>query len=85
MSEKSELEVLREQMEALKAENESLTRQRAEPNVTFKVGAKGGVSIYGLGRLPTTLYGDQWKLILDHADELRSFIRDNARLLKSKE
>jgi len=31
----------------------------------FRVGEKGGVSVYGLGRFPVTLYYEQWIRLLD--------------------
>lgn len=49
---------------------------------TFKIGAKGGVSVSGLGqRFPTTLYHESWLAVLDHADELRAFIKANEHRL----
>jgi hypothetical protein len=65
----------------LRAENERLKRGRG---TTIKVSEKGGVSVYGLGRFPVTLYKEQWLKLLDMADELRAFIRDNDAVLKSK-
>ena len=44
--------------------------------LTFKVGAKGGVSVYGLGRFPVTLYYQQWKRLLDAAPELSGFLEE---------
>ena len=67
----------------LRAENERLKRG-ASRGVSLKVSEKGGLSVYGLGRFPVTLYKEQWLKLLDLADELRSFIRDNESLLKSK-
>ena len=46
---------------------------------------KGGVSVYGLGRFPVTLYKDQWIRLLDMADDIRSFIAENESKLKAKE
>ena len=43
----------------------------------LKVSPKGGVSIYGMGRFPITLYSDQWIRILDFGDEIRAFIDAN--------
>ena len=40
----------------------------------FRVGEKGGVSVYGLGRFPITLYFDQWKRLLDVSNELWDFL-----------
>ena len=50
----------------------------------MKVSEKGGVSIYGLGRFPVTLYKEQWAKLLDLADDIRAFIRDHEAELKSK-
>jgi hypothetical protein len=68
----------------LKAENERLKRT-ASRGVSLKVSEKGGVSVYGLGRFPVTLYKEQWTKLLDMADEIRAFIADNAAALKTKE
>jgi hypothetical protein len=51
----------------------------------MKVSEKGGVSIYGLGRFPVTLYKEQWLRLLDMADDIRSFIAENESKLKAKE
>jgi len=48
------------------------------------VSEKGGVSVYGLGRFPVTLYKEQWVKLLDIAEEIRGFIRDNDASLKTK-
>ena len=72
------------ELERLRAENERLRGQRAR-GVTLKVSEKGGVSVYGLGRFPVTLYKEQWRKLLDLADEIRAFIKDNEAALKAKE
>jgi len=51
----------------------------------MKVSEKGGVSVYGLGRFPVTLYMEQWTKLLDLADDIRSFIKENEGKLKKKE
>jgi len=71
------------ELERLRAENERLKRT-ASRGMTLKVSEKGGLSVYGLGRFPVTLYKEQWLKLLDMADELRAFIRDNDRDLKAK-
>jgi len=71
------------ELERLRAENERLKRT-ASRGVSLKVSEKGGVSVYGLGRFPVTLYQEQWLKLLDMADEIRAFIRDNAGALKVK-
>lgn len=65
------------QIEALKA-----SKQR---KLTMKVTEKGGLSVYGMGRFPVTLYRGQWERLLDASDDIRGFIVDNAALLTVKE
>jgi hypothetical protein len=48
------------------------------------VSEKGGVSVYGLGRFPVTLYKEQWTRLLAMADEIRAFIKEHDAELKSK-
>jgi hypothetical protein len=67
----------------LKAENERLKNQRGR-SVSLKVSEKGGVSVYGLGRFPVTLYKEQWTKLLAMSDEIRAFIKDNDANLKTK-
>jgi hypothetical protein len=77
-------EELRAELERLKAENASL-KARGAKGVSMKVSEKGGVSIYGLGRFPVTLYQEQWLKLLDMAEDIRGFIRENEPRLKKKE
>jgi hypothetical protein len=49
------------------------------------VSEKGGVSLYGVGRFPVTLYKEQWRKILDMAPEIEAFITANESSLKAKE
>ena len=72
------------ELERLRAENERLKRT-ASRGVSLKVSEKGGVSVYGLGRFPVTLYKEQWAKLLDMADDIRAFIKENESKLKSKE
>jgi hypothetical protein len=53
-------------------------------SLEFRVGEKGGVSVYGLGRFPVTLYYEQWVRLLDTADNLRAFLEENKHRLKLK-
>jgi hypothetical protein len=74
---------LKAELERLKAENEQLKSQRGR-SVSLKVSEKGGVSVYGLGRFPVTLYKEQWTKLLSMADEIRAFIKENDARLKAK-
>lgn len=77
-------EELKAELERVKAENAAL-RSRSGKGVSMKVSEKGGVSVYGLGRFPVTLYQEQWTKLLDLADDIRAFIRENEGKLKKKE
>jgi hypothetical protein len=74
---------LKTELERLRAENERL-KNRQTRGVSLKVSEKGGVSVYGLGRFPVTLYKEQWARLLDMADDIRAFIRENESKLKAK-
>ena len=80
----SEAEDLKAELERLKAENEQLKNQRGR-SVSLKVSEKGGLSVYGLGRFPVTLYKEQWAKLLGMAEEIRAFIKENDARLKTKE
>jgi hypothetical protein len=75
---------LKRELERLRAENERL-KKGSSKGLSLKVSEKGGVSVYGLGRFPVTLYKEQWKKLLDMSDEIRSFIDENDSQLKAKE
>ncbi len=75
---------LKEQLELLKAENQAL-KNRQSRGLSLRVSEKGGVSVYGLGRFPVTLYKEQWARLLEMADDIRGFIRENEGKLKAKE
>ena len=77
-------EDMEKELERLRAENAAL-KGRAARGVTLKVSEKGGVSVYGLGRFPVTLYQEQWLKLLDMSDDIRAFIREHADQLKKKE
>ncbi len=75
---------LKNELERLRAENDRLKRGSAK-GLTLKVSEKGGVSVYGLGRFPVTLYKEQWKKLLAMSDDIRNFIEVNDSQLKSKD
>jgi len=76
-------EDMKAELERLRAENERL-KSRSSRGVSLKVSEKGGVSVYGLGRFPVTLYKEQWTRLLDMADDIRTFIKENDAKLKAK-
>jgi hypothetical protein len=50
---------------------------RRSGDLEFRIGEKGGVSVYGLGRFPVTLYYEQWTRLLDSSDKLRAFLEES--------
>jgi hypothetical protein len=75
---------MKAELERLKAENAAL-KARGSKGVSMKVSEKGAVSVYGLGRFPVTLYQEQWLKLLELAEDIRGFIRENEAKLKKKE
>ena len=74
---------LKAELERLKAENERLKGDRGR-TTGLKVSEKGGVSVYGLGRFPVTLYKEQWAKLLAMADEIKLFLKEHDAELKTK-
>jgi hypothetical protein len=77
-------EELNAELERLRQENAALKKGVAS-GLRLQVSEKGGVSIYGLGRFPVTLYKEQWLRLLEKADDIRAFITANNAQLKSKQ
>jgi hypothetical protein len=77
-------EPTKEELLARIAELEKQTVTKKTNRIDFKIGEKGGVSVYGLGRFPVTLYYEQWIRLLDSADALRAFLEENKSKLKLK-
>jgi hypothetical protein len=82
-------EDLQAELELLRAKNAELTEKLTKPasrgQMSLKVSEKGGLSVYGLGRFPVTLYREQWDKLLGMAEEIREFIKANDQALKKKE
>lgn len=74
--------------EELKARLAELEKQvetkKRSGSMEFRVSEKGGVSVYGLGRFPVTLYYEQWIRLLEAAENLREFLEENKSKLKLK-
>jgi len=66
-----------DELKARVAELEKQGTGRRTGELDFRVGEKGGVSVYGLGRFPVTLYYEQWIKLLGAADRLRAFLEEN--------
>lgn len=75
---------LEEQVKALRAENERLKANKESKGIGIKVSPKGGVSVYGLGRFPLTLYSSQWSALNERMAEVMAFIEANKESLKTK-
>ena len=71
------------ELERLRAENEAL-KAKTKGSTSMRVSEKGGVSVYGLGRFPVTLYKEQWLKLLTMADDIKQFIAENDSRLKTK-
>ena len=66
--------------EELKARLSQLEKEKGPKRtgaLEFRVGEKGGVSVYGLGRFPVTLYYEQWTRLLEAVPQLRTFLEEN--------
>jgi hypothetical protein len=74
---------LKAELDRLRSENAAL-KARTARGVSMKVSEKGGLSVYGLGRFPVTLYKEQWARLLDMADDIRAFIKEHDAALKAK-
>jgi hypothetical protein len=75
---------MKAELERLRRENEAL-KKGASKGISMKVSDKGGLSVYGMGRFPVTLYKEQWLKLLNMSDEIRAFIAENEARLKAKD
>ena len=74
---------LKHELDRLRNENATL-KAHAIKGITMKVSEKGGLSVYGMGRFPVTLYKEQWLTLLNMSADIRAFIAANDSTLKSK-
>jgi len=59
--------------------------QQKREGLYCKVSQKGAISVYGLQRMPVTLYVEQWERLLDFADTIREFAKEHDADLSRKE
>ena len=60
-------------------------QQERRGSLYCKVSQKGAISVYGLQRMPVTLYVEQWERLLDFGDEIRKFMQEHDSELKRKQ
>lgn len=77
-AERSEQQIsaLREQVLALMPEDSPIK------GLHLKVSPKGALSLWGLRRMPVTLYKNEWELVLSMGELIRGFIRANPDLVE---
>lgn len=76
---------LEAELKAQQDANAKLKKASTGP-LTIKTGQAGGVSVYGLGRFPVTLYREQWERLLAPAQvtAILGYIEVNKSTLKAK-
>ena len=74
----AELEAMQAELKALKAKVKNTPR--------LKVSTKGAISVYGLQRMPVTLYAGQWERIIElvNSGVFADFIAQNESTLTRK-
>jgi len=70
------------EIELLKQEIERLKKNKSD--ISWKISEKGALSVYGLQRLPVTLYKEQWEKIFDKAEDIKKYMEDNKDRLAKK-
>ena len=75
----------RAQLEALVSGLQAKVDRAGQRKTSLKVTEKGGVSLYGLGRFPVTLYRSQWERLIKAIPDVEQFLADNADRLASKD
>lgn len=73
-----------ERIRALEAERDAL-KKASTGKLVMKVAAKGGASLYGMGRWPVTLYASQWRRLLAFADGINAFLEAHKNELVEKD
>lgn len=83
------MKAMQEEIAKLKAQIDAAKAARTVTlsdgsTLTLKVTPKGGVAVYGMGRFPVSLYGNQWLKIIEAAAEIHSYVQENKDKLSVK-
>ena len=79
------IETPAQELARLRAENEALKASKIRTSsISLKVSEKGGLSVYGLGRFPVTLYQEQWTKLIAAVPAIADYIKAHASELKLK-
>ncbi|MCX7428547.1 MAG: hypothetical protein NTW96_23340 [Planctomycetia bacterium] len=73
-------EITKEQASKLMDEVE----KQKQSTLYCKVSQKGAISVYGLQRMPVTLYVEQWERLLGFAGDIQAFMKQHDSELKRK-
>jgi len=74
-----------QRLTAAMAQMQTELEQKSKPaTITCKVSEKGAVSVYGLQRMPVTLYAEQWTRLKAFMPTLEAFIEANDSKLAKK-
>ena len=80
-----DMEAMKAELERLRTENSALKTNATKPKeITMKVSPKGGLSVYGMGRFPVTLYKEQRIRLLDKKEDILTFIDEHDGELTTK-
>ena len=82
------VEELMAKLASLEAENARIKAEAAaraaNRALSCKVSDKGGLSVYGMGRFPVTLYVEQWERLFKNSEMIKAFIKANSSQFKLK-
>jgi hypothetical protein len=75
-------QAIQAELQALREENAKLKGNQGVGSI--RVTEKGGLSVYGLGRFPVTLYKSQWLKLISMCEQIKTFIEVNHDKLTEK-
>jgi hypothetical protein len=83
LSPQAQLKALQEQIKALQAQ---VPQVKTDKGITVKIGEKGTVNVYGLGKFPVCLYTSQIAKLVElfNSDVFKTFLASNADKLATK-